>query len=364
MAQQHSQQAAQSEVPGRNPTTLPNVSAPTLPNPLSSGANGVPNNGPMNQSRPHPSMQMPNGALAPGGMPLKMMPQPGLQQPISGRPGLPLQTSPDNSRIIREANRVQEQQRLVQSRQQQQHSFPGQQPFIPQAPHSSPSMNNPVPASQNNPALMTAFQAASGVGSPSFHASSLVPGVSTASPRPTHPTPNSLPNQQTMPTINSIQSSLQRHNPNMPQDQLNKMANDRLQMYQQQRMSQAAMNAAAGNIGTMPGNYQMPRDNNVQHVPQSNVPNGVNTMQNSQGQGYSPLMRVAQPNQPNQPNRMGVGSPAMNGMVMQQNRSGTPQAHRPPTSQGGGGGGGGGGGAPGQTPGKSPRPPPAQTATS
>ncbi|EEP79930.1 predicted protein [Uncinocarpus reesii 1704] len=143
----------------------------------------------MNQARPHTTIQgMPNvatgnNALPPGGIPMKMMPQAGLQQTVSARPGIPLPANTDSARIIREANRLQEQQRLVQSRQQQQHQYHGQQSFVQQAPHPSPTLNiqgsNSAP---NNTAMIGAFQAASGVGSPFFPRSGPGPRVSLPPP--------------------------------------------------------------------------------------------------------------------------------------------------------------------------------------
>jgi chromatin modification-related protein VID21 len=162
--------------------------------------------------------------------------------------------------------------------------------------------------------------------------------------------PNPLTNPAGMPNIAALQQSLHRNHPNLPADQVNKLANERLQQYQQHRMSQAALNAAAGNIGSIPTNFKIPTDPNDQQVPQPGVPNGAAAMQASQMQGYSPLMRV---NQPGQPNRMNVnGSPAMNGMVIQQSRNATPQPHRTGSGQSGS-----------TAPGKSPRHPQAQTAS-
>jgi chromatin modification-related protein VID21 len=280
-------------------------------------------------------------------MAMKMIPQPGMQQSIAGRPGLPPQASPDNARIIREASRLQEQQRIVQSRQQQ-HQLQNQQGFVSQGPHASPNMNMAsLGTNPSNPAMLAAFQAATGVGSPSFHTSALAQSLSSASPRMSQPNPLS---NGVVPTISSFQSSIQRSNPNMPPDQVTKLATERLHQYQQ-RMSQVAMNAAAGNIGSIPASYQMPHDGNLQALSQPGIPSGAPAIQNPQTQGYSPLMRVTQTGQQS---RMGVGgSPAMNGMVLQQSRSATPQTHRSGSAPGGP--------VPGS--GKSPRPPQVQMAT-
>ena len=339
---------------GRTPNGIP-AAGPGQPVPgnLPHGvANGLPPNGVMGPGRPH-VQGMPNGLPGNGPMggtpmAMKMGPQPGMQQqPMNSRPGPPPQASPDNARIMREASRVQEQQRLVQSRQQ--HQFQ-QQPFVQQGPHSSPNMPMATPtANANNPAMMAAFQAASGVNSPSFHAAGLAQGAS-VSPRVNQPA--QLANGHGMPNIGALQHQMQRQHPNMPPEQVNKLANERLQQYQQHRMSQAALNAAAGNIGSMSTNFQMQSDpNNTPQVAPSPVPSGTQPLQASQAQGYSPLMRVAQPGQ--QPNRMGTNgtTPAMNGMMMQQSRNATPQPHRTSSGQNNSANG----------PGKSPRPPQAQT---
>ncbi|PGH15705.1 hypothetical protein AJ79_02299 [Helicocarpus griseus UAMH5409] len=367
--QQHrqipNQQPMLNGVPNRNTGSAPpNGVVQGMPAPaVGTGLpNGLPVNAAMAQARTHPGMQMPNGTPVGGmgnpGMGMKIMAQSGIPQAINGRPGIPPQASPDNARIMREANRVQEeQQRMVQSRQQQLQGQ--QQSFIPQGPHSSPNMNmgnmNPNP---NNPTML-AFQAASGVNSPSFHAPSLAQGVSNASPRINHNNP--LANAAGIPSLSSIQSTIQRNNPNMTPDQVNKLAAERHHHIQQQRMSQVAMNAAAGNMGSMQTSYQMHHDGNMHQLPHTSMPNGGPSIQTPQTQGYSPMMRVAQTGQPS---RMGVnGSPAMNAIAMQQqNRNPPPQVHRSASGQGGPGPGQGQGQGPGS--GKSPRPPQAQTASS
>lgn len=291
---------------------------------------GMPNGGPANSQMP------------PGSMTMKMVPQPGMQQQVNGRPGVPAQTSPDNARVIREASRVQEQQRLLQSRQQQ-HQFPGQQYSQPGS-QNSPTMTN-VNGNPNNPAMLSAMQGTNGMGSPSYQNAPL---AQNASPRMGQPNPLS---SGVVPTISSLQSSIQRNNPNMTSEQVNKQATERLHQYQQQRMSQVAMNAAAGNIGAVSGNYQVPPDVNMQQHPpsQSGMSNGSPPVQNAQIQGYSPMMRVSQPGQQN---RVGVGSPAVNGTMPQQSRSATPQNQRSGSAQLNA--------APGSS--KSPRAPPVQMA--
>lgn len=328
--------------PGRNPNGMPQNSANQgmsggTPNGM---PNGIPSGVGVNQGRP-PAMQgMPsgpsvNGQMPPNGVAMKMMPQSGIQQGAGARPGMTMQGSPDNARVIREANRLQEQQRMLQSRQQQQQhqqgqpqqsqqQFSNQQQFGPQGSHSpSPNMAsvNGVP---NNAGMVAALQTGGGMQSPSFHNAQ---GVATSSPRMGQPNPLS---SGVVPTISSIQSQIQRNNPNMTPEQVSKLATERLHQYQQQRMSQVAMNAAAGNVGAVQPNYQAPHDGNFQQQPQHGLNGG---MQVHQAQGYSPMMRVPQNAQQS---RMGVGnSPAMNGAVSQQSRSSTPQTQRGGNAQAG-----------------------------
>ncbi|KAJ9378017.1 hypothetical protein DTO063F5_7904 [Paecilomyces variotii] len=349
------QQPMMNGAPGRAPNAIPpNGGSPSLPGAVPNGMpNGLPPGIGVNQGRPHPIQGMPNGTpmsgpMPPNAMAMKMMPQGGMQQPMAARPGIPMQASPDNARVIREANRLQEQQRILQSRQQQQQQLHNQQQYGQQGTHP-PNVNlTNLNGSPNNPAMLAALQATGGMQSPPFH-NGTGQGVSTASPRMGQPNPLS---SGVVPTISSIQSQIQRSNPNMAADQVNKLATDRLHQYQQQRMSQVAMNAAAGNMGAVQSNFQVPHDGNFQSASQPGIPNGTPGMQNPQTQGYSPMMRVPQNAQQN---RVGVGSsPALNGAAPQQSRSATPQTQRSGSVQAGP--------VPGSS--KSPRPPQAQMANS
>ena len=362
--QQQQQQQQMMNAQGRTPNNLP-------PNPTNGGMpNGVPNGMQagvaVNQNRTQPMQGMPAGATPVNGqmqnnaMAMKIMPQGQIQQGVGARPGVPMQTSPDNARVIREANRLQEQQRLLQSRQQAQ-QIP-QQTSQPQQPQQqfhnqqfaqgshSPNLN--MPNGPSNPAMIAAMQAQGGMQSPSFHGGT-PQGVSTPSPRMGQSNPLS---SGVVPTISNYQNQIQRANPNLPPEQVNKLATDRLNQYQQQqqqRMSQqAAMNAAAGGMGNVQANYQVPHDGNFQTPPQPGVPNGNPAMQVPQNQGFSPMMRVPQANQQNRVNV--TSSPAMNGAVPQTSRSATPQTQRSGSAQAGAV----------QGSSKSPHPPAAQTATS
>ncbi|KAH8693626.1 hypothetical protein BGW36DRAFT_383384 [Talaromyces proteolyticus] len=340
------QTASMNGVNGRAPNGVPATGAQAIPGTAPNAvANGISSNANINHGNVMPMQAMPNGRpvnspLPPNSMPVKMVPQPGVQQQIAARPGIPIQGSPDNARIMREASRVSEQQRLLQSRQQGhqpgQQQFHNPQQFGQQGTHS-PNMNvQAMNGTPNNPALIAAMQAAGGMGSPSFHGTN-AQGISTPSPRMNQPTHLST---GVVPTITNIQNQIQRNNPNLSPEQVTKMATERLHAYQQQqqRMTQLAMNATAANMNGAQSNYQMPPDGNFQQ-------NGNGGMQNPQAQ-FSPLMRVAQPNQPNRPP---VGSsPSMNGSVLPQSRSATPQTQRSGSAAGTN---------------KSPHPPPAQMAT-
>lgn len=318
---------------GVQPTSVPPMPANTQ----NGAVNGVPPTANINHSIP--MQAVPNGRpltspMPPNAMNVKMVPQQNIPQQLSTRPGIPIQGSPDNARVIREASRLQEQQRLLQSRQQQgqqgipngQQQFHTPQQFAPQGAHS-PNMNvQGINGHPNNAAMLAAMQAASGMGSPSPYNNAQ--GMPAATPRvgqPGHLSAGMLP------TITNIQNQIQRTHPNLSPEQVAKLATERLHVYQQQqqRITQAAMNAV-GNVGAMPTNFQMPPDpnSNFQGTPQAN---GNPAVQNTQAQ-FSPMMRVAQPNQQG---RVPVGSsPSMNGSVLpQQSRSATPQTQRSASAQ-------------------------------
>lgn len=335
-------------VAARTPNGVQPAGAQPIPgaaqNPV---VNGIPPNANMNLGNVMPMQGLPNGRpmsspMPPNAMAVKIVPQQGIPQQMAARPGIPIQGSPDNARVIREASRLQEQQRLLQSRQQQ---FQSPQQFAQQGAHS-PNINvQGINGNPNNAAMLAAMQAAGGMGSPSPYNNAQ--GVPTASPRMGQP--NHL-SSGVVPTITNIQNQIQRTHPNLSPEQVAKLATERLHVYQQQqqRMTQAAMNAAVGNVGAVPANFQMPPDPNFQGSPQ---PNGNVAMQTSQAQ-FSPMMRVAQPNQQN---RVPAGSPSMNGSVLpqQQSRSATPQTQRSGSVQTGP--------VPGTN--QSPHPPAAQMAT-
>lgn len=361
--QQPQQQQQMMNAQGRTPNNMPpNSVNGAIPNGTPNGvANGIQTGVGLNQTRTQPMQGLPAGATPVNGqmqnnaMAMKIMPQGQMQPGLGARPTLPVQTSPDNDRIVREATRLQEQQRALQSRQQtqvpQQASQPqqAQQQFHNQQfAQGSPNLN--MPNGPNNPAIIAAMQAQGGMQSSSFHGGT-PQGVSTPSPRMAQPNPLS---SGVVPTISTYQNQIQQTNPNLPLEQVNKMATDRLNAYRQQRSisQQAAMNAAAGGMNNVQANYQVPHDGNFQTPPQPGVPSGNPAMQVPQNQGFSPMMRVPQANQQNRVNV--TNSPAMNGAVPQASRSATPQTQRSGSAQA----------AAMQGSNKSPHPPAAQTARS
>lgn len=363
--QQQPQQPQAMNAQGRTGNNAPQNSGNTsMPNGTPNGAPAtMPGTG-VNQNRNQPMQGLPggtpvNGQMPSNGMGMKIMPQSQMQPNTGARPGMPMQTSPDNARMIREANRVQEQQRLLQSRQQQQQvpqqqgqpqqtppQFHNQQ-FAPQDSHPPNFNMSNVSGGANNPTMMAALQGQGGMQSPSFHGNT-GQGVSTPSPRMGQPNPLS---SGVVPTISYFQSQVSRSNPNLSAEQVNKVATERLNQWQQQRMSQQAAMNAAGGMNTVQANYQVPHDGNFQ-TPQLGMANNGPAMQVPQNQGFSPMMRVPQTNQQNRV--APTSSPAMNGAVPQASRSATPQTQRSGSAQAGAV----------QGSSKSPHPPAAQTASS
>jgi chromatin modification-related protein VID21 len=347
---------------GLTPNNMPPNSANgAIPNGTpNGGANGMQAGVGVNQNRAQPIQGLPAGATPVNGpmqnnaMAMKIMPHGQMQQGIGARPAVPMQTSPENDRIVREATRLQEQQRALQTRQQTQVPQQPGQPQQAQQFHNqqftqgSPNLN--LQNGPNNPAMIAAMQAQGGMQSPSFHGGT-PQGVSTPSPRVAQPNPLS---SGVVPTISTYQNQIQQANPSLPLEQVNKMATDRLNAYRQQRSisQQAAMNAAAGGMNNVQANYQVPHDGSFQTPPQPGVPNGNPAMQVPQNQGFSPMMRVPQANQQTRVNV--TSSPAMNGAVPQTSRSATPQTQRSGSAQAGAI----------QGSSKSPHPPAAQTARS
>ncbi|KAF7717361.1 Chromatin modification-related eaf1-like protein [Penicillium ucsense] len=347
--------------PGRPGNLPPNMQNTGMANSMPNGIpSGMPGNVALNQARAQPLQGVPvgatplNGQVPASAMHLKMLPQ-GQLANVASRSGMQMQASPENARVIREANRVQEQQRLLQSRQQQipQSQVQGQQ--APQqfhtqqfAPQGGPSPNinmSGVNGASSNPAMIAALQAQAGIQSPSLH-SGTPQGVSSPTPRLAQPSTLAGGGN----TISAFQTQLQRAHPNMSAEQVNKLATEHLNQYQQQRLSQqAAMNATGGGMSNAQAKFSAPHDSKFQGPQQVALPNGGAAMQVPQNQGFSPMMRVPQSTPQNRANV--TSSPVVNGSAPQPSRSATPQTQRSGSAQAGA--------VSGQN--RSPHPTPAQT---
>ncbi|KAI9818128.1 MAG: chromatin modification- protein VID21 [Pycnora praestabilis] len=316
-----------------------------------------------NQSRAHQSLQATSNGFptqAGNGLPsnlnnvsvgMKSMPQAQMQAGLQAQQRLPHQMTPDNMRVFMEANRVQqEQQRFLQQQRQQQqqqqnHHFHSQPPPHNQpGPSSSPNMAALNNATQNNPAMFAALQAAShanGMSSPSGINGIAATKGSSASPRiaQSQPAqPQHLSNGM-LPTVNAITHHLKSKNPQLSPEQITKLTNEHLQ----HRVSaQAAMTAAAGaNMGSVNSNAN--HHAHQQNQQQPGLINGVDGGGMSQHQKamYAQRMAAQQAHQ----------SRGASTIPRPPSRSATPGAHRSSSVQGG---------APGQN--QSPRPPQAQMA--
>lgn len=230
---------------------------------LPGASSGLPNGlpaavGPSNQPRPQPGMQgMPNNVAPNGGFSANVMGPKGLSQAqmqAGLAAGRGLGSSPEHMRVLYEANRLQQQQQhMLAARQQQHHLQQGSNGSTGQ--HSPPNMPSVGVAgangNSNSSAFLTALAAGNGVPSPSMqggHAN----GVGNAgSPR--------LANGQSlssgvMPAISQRAAGIQRQNPELSSEEIQRIATSQLNAYRQhaaqnvsqKSMNQAALNAAAG----------------------------------------------------------------------------------------------------------------------
>jgi chromatin modification-related protein VID21 len=345
-AYQSSQQPLANGIQGRNVAVVSgNGSSPIAGSSL---PNGHPQPGVPTQARSHPPLQaLPNSAQANGGLGVNLVGIKGITQgPLPGAsPGqsrVSSQLSPENMRIYLEASRVQQEQQrfLQQQRQAQQFGAQAQNNGQP-GPHSSPNMGS-MNGSLNNATMAGTIPAGGNMGSPSMNTATMANGTS-VSPRAGQSRPLS---NGVVPAIHQISSSLQARNPHLSPEQIQKMTTDRLSQYQHS-MSQAAMNAAAGNSAASAANFGLPNhDGNLQPLSQ---PPGMTGMHNTQAQAaYAQMLRTQQQNQHR---AVAAGAAMANGTVpngRQASRSATPQMQRSGSVQA----------APGA--GKSPRPPQAQ----
>ena len=267
-----------------------------------------------------------------GNMPGQQRPQPGMQQDM---------------RLLVESNRIQQEQRRFLQQQQQQHQqqghhqFPNhQQPNGQGGPSSSPNMNNVNAFAANasmqaNPAVLAAFQAASGangMSSPPTNGLGL-PGRNSASPRmaPGTSAQNNVPQPLSsgmVPAINAISHQIKARHPGASPEQIQRMTSEQLTAQYQQRMSQSAMNAAAGSVNTSP---QMAMLNGGGGVPNQQLyAHMIRAQQASQSRAGS-----AGPNGGRPPSRSATPQNQRSGSV--QVSQGANQSPRPPQAQMAGG---------------------------
>ena len=227
---------------------------------------GMPNGlsgalGPSNQSRPQPGMQgLPNGVLSNGAFSGNMMGPKGLtqtQMQTGIAAGRGLGNSPEHMRVLYEANRLQQQQQMMlAARQQHHHQQQGSTGSAGQ--RSSPNMPNAGMAgangNPNSPAFLAALAASNGVPSPSMPVGNASNVGNVGSPRLSngHPLSSGM-----TPAISQLVIQIQRQNPELSPDEVQRVATSQLNLYRQQQathgvsqksMNQAALNAAAGAV--------------------------------------------------------------------------------------------------------------------
>lgn len=212
-------------------------------------ASALPNNAMQPGSRPPQPGQatmgglLPNGVQAPNGQ-LNLrgagaIPSAQMQAYLQGHQRLPSQAGQDNARIIMEASRLSEQQRLMQQRQYQ--TLPNGANGLNPGHHSG-SMNM---QHQPNAAMLANLAASSGKLSPSANGN---PGLPRASNSPA--TGNAAQAQQLsggmVPVLNQITSQLKTMHPGATNEQIKQMAtanlNQHLRSQNQQVGSSMAVN--------------------------------------------------------------------------------------------------------------------------
>lgn len=323
-----------------------NGSSPSTNSPL---PNGQIHSNPPNQVRPIPPMSgavngsQSNGTHASSLQGVPHAPMQGHLPPMHRR--APPQMAPDSMRIYQEANRVQEQQRYLHQRHQQQHLPPNSQP----GNSASPNMGHPNLIPPNNPAMLTSMQGRSG--SPSMNGVAAPAGSSSSPQMTTHSQPQRL-SSGVVPTINHIQNSLKNRNPQASPEMIDRMTTETLDHHYRVTQSSvtaaAAMQAAAGpNLSTLQNNMNInllsPPLQQQQQQQQSPILNGLSNTSVLSREHYAQLLRSQQSQQ--------IRATTMNGV----SRSATPQTHPQSHHRSGSNQGG-------PPPSRSPRPSQAQMA--
>ena len=249
----------------------PNV-APAIPNGHGQG-------GQIGQMRQMPPItRLPNGSQLPGTLPTNThgVPHAPMQPQVSMQQRMPAQMIPDNTRIIQEAARLQEQQRRYLAAQTQ-HQLPHPQSNGQVGnPTSPPNMSHLNALNhQNNASLYGGLQGRSG--SPSINGGTGTAG-SNSPPRMSNPSQPQPLSSGMVPVVNQMQNQIKARHPQASPEQVKAMTTESLHQY---HMSQAAMQAAAGNP-------------NVTSIPNHNGLNGLQSQSQQQpmmnGVSASPMM--------------------------------------------------------------------------
>ena len=279
------------------------ITAPAMPN-------GHGQAGPVGQMRPMPPVtRLPNGTQVPSTMPVNThgVPHAPMQPQISMQQRMPTQMTPDNARIYQEATRLQEQQRRYLAAQtQHQHPHPQSNGQVGN-PSSPPNISHLNALShQSNASLYGGLQGRAG--SPSMNGGNGATG-SNSSPRMNNPSQPQPLSSGIVPIVNQVQNNIKARHPQASPEQVTAMATEHLQ--QQLRMSQAAMQAAAGN----PNATGIPNHNSLNGLPsqsqQQAMMNGVSgsPMMTSNTAQYAALIRSQQAQQSRNASAGGMNAP-------------------------------------------------------
>lgn len=264
----------------------PNV-APAIPNGHGQGSQ-------MGQMRQMPHItRLPNGTQVPSTLPTNThgVPHAPMQPQISIQQRMPAQMIPDNTRIMQEAARLQEQQRRYLAAQtQHQHPHPQSNGQVGN-PTSPPNMSHLNALNhQSNASLYGGLQGRSG--SPSMTGGTATTG-SNSPPRMNNPSQPQPLSSGMVPVVNQMQNQIKARHPQASPEQVKAMTTESLHQY---RMSQAAMQAAAGN----PNVTGLPNHNGLNGLTsqsqQQAMMNGVNAspMMTPNTAQYAALMRSQQ----------------------------------------------------------------------
>lgn len=304
------QQRGQNAQPNGIPNGMPPGGMGMRGPPSAGGMPGMPNGNlqvPNGQPRPHPAMiamqnnmPIPAGMMGPKGMTPQMQAQMQAQMAARGQA-----TSPQQMRMLQEASRVQQEQLMRQAQQAQ------------NGAHSSPSGPHATLANgkgMNNPAYMVAMASANGIPSPSGPMNG-----NAASPRP--PSSGQALSSGHIPVLTQVANKIREHHPNLPEEDIQRLASQQISSYQQQATAaaagqtlkrpphnQAALNAAIGAVNA--GNHASNAAAAAAAAAQYGHPG---MMTNEQVQQYNQRMRMQQAQQNAARSMQGQMQPGMMG---------------------------------------------------